>query len=88
MAKKQKTIHQPFESAGSRTAFTKIARDMMDSKAWRALKLRQCGFVRLISSGRFTRTPNIYGFSMRWQSYGRPGYTMPLDEMRIPRKPK
>lgn len=52
-------------------------------------KLIACGFVRLVASGRFNRSPNIYGFSSRWQQYGQEGYAVPPGDLRIqPKVPK
>jgi len=39
----KKTIHQPFEGRDPRGQFTKITRDMMQSRAWKDLSLRQQG---------------------------------------------
>ena len=50
-------------------------------------KLIACGFVRLIASGRFNRSPNIYGFSALWQKYGQDDYAVPPGDLRIQRRP-
>ena len=46
-------------------------------------KLIDNGFMKVIEHGRFTRTPNIYGFSSRWQQFGQDGYSVPINEKRI-----
>ena len=43
MPRTKKTIHQPFEGRDPRGQFTKITRDMMQSRAWKDLSLRQQG---------------------------------------------
>ena len=40
------------------------------------------GFMKLVHSGYTTREPNIYGFSARWQDYGKPGFAIPKIEKR------
>lgn len=29
------------------------------------------GFIRVVARGKYTRTPNIYGFTADWQDYGK-----------------
>lgn len=30
------------------------------------------GFIRVVARGKYTRTPNIYGFTSAWQDYNKP----------------
>ena len=47
---KSKAIHQPFEGRNPRGTFVKITKDMMESKAWKALSLRQRGLYLHLKS--------------------------------------
>jgi len=49
-------------------------------------KLIECGFIDLVTPGSFTREPNIYGLSTRWQEFGKPGYDVPSKVKRPSRK--
>ena len=48
--RKDRSIHQPFEGANPRGQFTKITFDMMQSKAWKDLSLRQRGLYLQLKS--------------------------------------
>lgn len=51
MAKKTKMpMNESFESSLSRSGFTKICSDMLDSKAWKSLKPRQIGLYVILKS--------------------------------------
>lgn len=51
MAKKTKMpMNESFESGLSRSGFTKICSDMLDSKAWKSLKPRQIGLYVILKS--------------------------------------
>lgn len=51
MAKKTKMpMNESFESGLSRSGFTKICSDMVDSKAWKSLKPRQIGLYVILKS--------------------------------------
>lgn len=39
-----------------------------------------------ITHGFNTRTPNIYGFTDRWKSYGTSHFDVPISERRDPKK--
>ncbi|MEA4998907.1 MAG: hypothetical protein VB087_05890 [Candidatus Limiplasma sp.] len=50
MPKTKRATHQAFEGYSERGQFTKICRDMMQSKAWQVLNLRQQGLYLLLKS--------------------------------------
>ena len=57
MGKKKKKLFYPFESHYENGAFTKISNDMIKSKAWKELSLRQQGFYLYFKS-KFTKYKN------------------------------
>ncbi len=57
MGKKNKKLFYPFESFYENGAFTKISNDMLKSKAWKELSLRQQGLYLHLKS-KFTKYKN------------------------------
>lgn len=50
MSRTKKATHQSFEGSDARGQFTKITRDMMQSRAWKDLSLRQRGLYLHLKS--------------------------------------
>lgn len=57
MGRKNKKLFYPFESSHENGAFTKISNDMIKSKAWKELSLRQQGLYLHLKS-KFTKYKN------------------------------
>ena len=54
---------------------------------WRDLDaLIEAGFIQVVSSGKVTRTPTIYGFSDGWKKYGTPEFSVTDGQRRATRK--
>ena len=50
---------------------------------WRDLDaLIEAGFIEVISNGKNTRTPTIYGFCDAWKDYGTPGFEIHPSQRR------